>query len=129
MGELQMSSFPSYYRTIFFHSTISLCFFKKKQKNRCGEANMYMEGFRCNVTGSTSNIPVARGKPAVWCEGEPSKCTKGAKQLIAWNQLSGNNIEVEGFDLSGHHKSPGYGHKCGFNDGECCETFFFVFFF
>ena len=27
-----MSSFPSYYRTIFFHSTISLCFFKKKQK-------------------------------------------------------------------------------------------------
>ena len=79
---------------------------------------MYMQGFKCNVTGSTSKIPLAAPKPAVWCEGAPRNCTSGAKQIISWNQATGNNIDVQGFDLSGHHKSPGYNLKCGFSSGE-----------
>lgn len=87
---------------------------------RCGEPNMYMAGFKCMVTNSTSKTPLATPKPAVWCEGAPNNCTKGAKQLMSFNQKTGNNIEVEGFDLSGNHKSPGYNSKCGFSNGEFC---------
>ena len=41
------------------------------------------------------------------------------------HQLTGNNIEVEGFDLAGDHKSPAYNMKCGFSDGEFVKKFFF----
>jgi hypothetical protein len=81
---------------------------------------MYMQGYKCNVTNSVSTTPLATPKPPVWCEGAPSNCTKGAKQLMGWNQLTGNNIKVEGFDLAGEPKSPGYNPKCGFSDGEFC---------
>ena len=97
---------------------------------RCGEPNMYMQGFKCIVTNSISKTPLATPKAAVWCEDAPDNCTKGAKQLIAWNQRSGDNIEVEGFDKSGGNKSPGYNSKCGFSDGEFCEKVrFFSYFF
>ena len=78
---------------------------------------MYHVPFRCTVTGAISNAPVAAAVPPVWCEGDPSSCIKGAKQMLYWNQLDGNNIEVSGWDLSGGHKSPGYNAKCGFADG------------
>ena len=88
---------------------------------------MYHVPFRCNVTGSTSHNAVAAGVPPVWCEGNPSACVKGAKQMLYWNQLDGNNIEVSGYDLSGGHKSPGYNAKCGFSDGKPCdETAHFI---
>jgi hypothetical protein len=79
---------------------------------------MYHQAFRCRVTGATSTTPVASPKPPVWCEGNPDACTKGAKQMVYWNQAEGNNIWVDGFDNSGGHKSPGYNGKCGFWDGE-----------
>lgn len=79
---------------------------------------MYMQGFKCNVTGSTSTIPLATPKPPVWCEGAPNKCVKGAKQLIGWHQKTGNNINVTGYDLARQPKSPGYNMKCGFHNGE-----------
>lgn len=91
---------------------------------------MYHQPFKCQVLNSTSTTPVAPAKPAVWCEGAPSNCTVGAKQMIYWNQASGNNIEVDGYDLEGDHKSPAYNSKCGFKDGMCFvfEKNLFVFF-
>jgi hypothetical protein len=81
---------------------------------------MYQTPFKCNVTGATSTVPVAMPKPPVWCEEDQSKCVKGAKQMIYWNQAERNNIEVSGYDLAGSHKSPAYNAKCGFSDGELC---------
>jgi len=91
--------------------------------NGCGQPNMYHVPYRCNVTGSTSHTPVAAGVPPVWCEGDPSACVKGAKQMLYWNQRDGNNIEVSGYDLSGGHKSPGYNTKCGFSNGAQNDIF------
>ncbi|KAG6889154.1 hypothetical protein C0995_003331 [Termitomyces sp. Mi166 len=91
--------------------------------NGCGQPNIYHQGFRCKVTGATSFAPVATAKPPVWCEGDASKCTKGAKQMIYWNQLDGNNVQVSGNDLSGHPKSPAYNQKLGFPDGAQNDIF------
>jgi hypothetical protein len=81
---------------------------------------MYHQPFKCKVTGATAFAPVAVAKPPVWCEGDPSKCTKGAKQMIYWNQQDGNNIDVSGMDRSGFPKSPAYNSKLGFPDGKPC---------
>jgi hypothetical protein len=79
--------------------------------NGCGQPNMYMQGFRCNVTGATSSAPVAKAQPPAYCKGEPDKCTKGAKQMLAWNQLDGNNVQ------SPSGETPMYNEVCGFLDG------------
>lgn len=89
----------------------------------CGQPNMYMTPFRCKVTGSTSTTPIGTARPPVWCEDDPSKCVTGPKQMIFWHQASGDNIEVEGFDLAGTLKSPGYNTKCGFHDGAQDDIF------
>lgn len=80
---------------------------------------MYMLPYRCTVTNvsPTSALRLAPAQPGVWCEDDPSKCTRGAKQMIFWNQAEGNNIEVSGSDLSGHPRSPAYNAKLGFADG------------
>lgn len=91
--------------------------------NGCGEPNMYMAGYKCKVTGARSTTPIATAKPPVWCEDDTSKCVKGAKQMIYWHQMEGNNIEVQGYDLSGHPKSPGYNNKLGFSDGAQNDIF------
>jgi hypothetical protein len=91
--------------------------------NGCGQPNMYQQPFRCRVTGATSTTPVAKAKPPVWCEDNPSACVKGAKQMVYWNQLSGNNINVEGWDKTGRPKSPGYNMKLGFAGGAQNDIF------
>jgi hypothetical protein len=78
---------------------------------------MYMFPYRCMVTGTTGNAAVAPAVPATWCEDNPSNCTKGARQLIYWNQLERNNIVVSGTDLAGDPKSPAYNPKLGFSNG------------
>ena len=80
---------------------------------------MYMLPFKCRVNGASSTTPIAVAKPPVWCEDDTSKCVKGAKQMIYWNQKEGNNIEVTGSDLSGSPKSPAYNNKLRFSDGSC----------
>ena len=74
--------------------------------------------YKCRVSGATSTAPLAVAKSPVWCEGNQTACTKGAKQMIYWNQNDGNNIEVDGYDLEGSHKSPTYNMKLGFQNGE-----------
>ncbi|KJA19114.1 hypothetical protein HYPSUDRAFT_204854 [Hypholoma sublateritium FD-334 SS-4] len=85
--------------------------------NGCGQPNIYQTPFRCRVTGATSTTPVAAPKPPVWCEGNSGACTKGAKQMIYWNQNERNNIVVSGLDQVGEPKSPAYNSKLGFPDG------------
>ncbi|KAI0063967.1 hypothetical protein BV25DRAFT_1801323 [Artomyces pyxidatus] len=89
--------------------------------DHCGTPNIYMEGFRCNVTGATSTTPVAPGKPPVWCEGDSLACQPGPKQMVYWNQLDGNNVILDGWQLEGNGKSPGYNMKMGFYEGMHCS--------
>uniref|UniRef100_A0A8H7Y694 Uncharacterized protein n=1 Tax=Psilocybe cubensis TaxID=181762 RepID=A0A8H7Y694_PSICU len=91
--------------------------------NGCGQPNMYMLPYRCRVTGHTGPAAVASAVPPVWCEDDQSKCVKGAKQMVFWNQLEGNNVEVSGSDLSGQPKSPTYNAKMGFSDGAQTDIF------
>ncbi|GLB38693.1 hypothetical protein LshimejAT787_0505580 [Lyophyllum shimeji] len=91
--------------------------------NGCGEPNMYMLPYKCKVTGWTGNAAVAPATPAVWCEDDSNKCVQGAKQLIYWNQLEGNNIEVSGTDLAGDPRSPAYNMKLGFANGAQTDIF------
>ncbi|CAF4962578.1 unnamed protein product [Rotaria sp. Silwood1] len=58
----------------------------------CGQPNMYMQGHKCIVTGSTSTKKLAVAKPPVYCENDRSKCVKGAKQMIFYFQKDGNNV-------------------------------------
>ncbi|TFK24632.1 hypothetical protein FA15DRAFT_619053 [Coprinopsis marcescibilis] len=91
--------------------------------NGCGQPNIYHQPFRCRVTNAWSITPISTPKPPVWCEGNPNGCVRGAKQMIYWNQLERNNIQVQGFDSRGDHKSPGYNHNCGFADGAQNDIF------
>ncbi|KAJ3765688.1 hypothetical protein FB446DRAFT_759897 [Lentinula raphanica] len=91
--------------------------------NSCGTANMYHLGYRCKVVGQTGNAAVASGQAPVWCEDDTDRCVKGAKQMLYWHQLDGNNIEVEGLDLAGNHKSPAYNAKCGYKNGAQTDIF------
>ncbi|KIY46248.1 hypothetical protein FISHEDRAFT_46376, partial [Fistulina hepatica ATCC 64428] len=91
--------------------------------NGCGQPNMYHQAFKCNVTGATGTVAVGTGQPPVWCEDDASNCTSGPKQMLYWNQNSGNNIEVDGYDLAGSPKSPAYNAKCGFQEGAQDDIF------
>ncbi|TFK24631.1 hypothetical protein FA15DRAFT_408880 [Coprinopsis marcescibilis] len=91
--------------------------------NGCGEPNMYMQPFKCRVTNASSRTPLSAPRAPVWCEGNPDACVSGAKQMIYWNQLERNNIQVSGLGLSGHPKSPAYNQKCGFADGAQNDIF------
>lgn len=92
--------------------------------NHCGQPNMYMTPFKCKVTGATSTTPVAPGKPPTWCEGNQGACTKGAKQMIYFNQADGNNVDVSsGYQADGSQKSPNYNMKMGFANGAQNDIF------
>ncbi|TFK34779.1 hypothetical protein BDQ12DRAFT_689182 [Crucibulum laeve] len=89
----------------------------------CGQGNMYMQPYRCKVVGETGSKAVARASPPVWCEDDTSKCVQGAKQMVYWQQLDGNNIEVTGYELSGLQKSPTYNTRLGFANGAQTDIF------
>ncbi|PYI18883.1 hypothetical protein BO99DRAFT_385548 [Aspergillus violaceofuscus CBS 115571] len=80
--------------------------------NGCGQPNMYMHGFKCTVTGASSTKTVAAAQAPVYCGDDSSKCVKGAKQMIAWNQKSGNNVETSG------GISPAYSSVLGWENGK-----------
>ncbi|KAI1467749.1 uncharacterized protein F4812DRAFT_459038 [Daldinia caldariorum] len=83
----------------------------------CGEPNMYMQNFKCRVTGSTSNRTLAPAKPPVYCADGTTPCVPGAKQMIAWNQAEGNNVETPA------GVSPGYNQKMGWQPGAQNDIF------
>lgn len=85
----------------------------------CGEltGNRYMQGFKCKVTGATSTKTLAKAQIPVYCEDDQSKCVKGAKQMLAWHQKTGNNIETE------RGTTPNYNQKCGWTEGAQTDIF------
>ncbi|KIW62805.1 hypothetical protein PV04_10936 [Phialophora macrospora] len=83
----------------------------------CGQPNIYMQGFKCKVTGATSTIPLAKAQPPAMCDNDASKCTKGAKQMIVWNQLTGNNVVTTG------SQTPAYNLRNGFAPGPQDDIF------
>lgn len=61
----------------------------------------YMNGFKCNVTGSTSTVPLAQPKVPRRCGADPpngvmnptpGNCTYGAKNPFYWFQKERNNV-------------------------------------
>jgi hypothetical protein len=83
----------------------------------CGQPNMYMQGYKCMVTGATSTTPLAKAQPPVMCDLDPSKCVVGAKQMIVWNQLTGNNVVTTG------SQTPAYNLRNGFKPGAQLDIF------
>lgn len=90
-----------------------------------GEEN-YMNGFKCNVTGSTSNVPLAKPKVARRCgadpdnkklESVPANCTYGAKAPFYWFQTERNNV------FEGNFSPPVYNDLYNFQDGSQDDIF------
>lgn len=90
---------------------------------QCGEPNIYIFPYRCRVIpDGMPTRTIGKPKAAAYCEGNQSACVVGPKMPIIWHQAEGNNIEVEGYDLHGLPKNPGYNEKCGFSPGVCSFT-------
>ncbi|KAN0083939.1 hypothetical protein V8E54_003027 [Elaphomyces granulatus] len=89
-----------------------------RQGENCGQQNMYMHGFKAMVTGSTSNKTLAAAKVPVYCGDGKNACVTGAKQMLVFHQLTGNNVERP---TSGnawtYSDTVHYGEAWGFNDG------------
>ncbi|KAK1451422.1 hypothetical protein CMEL01_05996 [Colletotrichum melonis] len=83
----------------------------------CGQPNMYMQNFKCNPTNAVSTKRLGIAKPPVACRDDSKKCVAGPKQLIAWNQAEGNNVQDVGY-------SPGYNARMGFKPGAQNDIFF-----
>jgi hypothetical protein len=77
-----------------------------------------MQGFKCNVTNTSPTAkPLAKAQVPVYCENEPERCVKGAKQMLAWHQATGNNIETK------QGLTPNYNQKCGWAEGAQKDIF------
>ena len=83
----------------------------------CGQPNIYMQGFKCHVTGATSTTPLAKAQAPIMCDTDSSKCVQGAKQMIVWNQLTGNNVVTTG------SQTPAYNLRNGFKPGAQDDIF------
>lgn len=93
--------------------------------NSGGQEN-YMNGFKCNITGSTSPTPLAKPKVARRCgkdpqndkiEDFPGNCTYGAKAPFYWFNKERNNM-FEGF-----YSPPHYNDLYNFRDGPQDDIF------
>lgn len=69
-----------------------------------------MTGFKCNITGSTSNVTLAKAQVPRRCGADPEhgkpdadlgNCTYGAKQPFYWFQAERNNVRSRRVKLEG----------------------------
>ncbi|KAI0034574.1 hypothetical protein K488DRAFT_6334, partial [Vararia minispora EC-137] len=90
-----------------------------------GEQN-YMTAFQCNVTGSVSNVPIAKSVVPRRCGADslfnkpdptPGNCTYGAKQPFYWFQAERNNMHEDTYS------PPFYLDLYGFKDGPQRDIF------
>ncbi|KAI0694646.1 hypothetical protein C8T65DRAFT_666395 [Cerioporus squamosus] len=90
-----------------------------------GEQN-YMNGFKCKVTNSTSNVALAKPKLPRRCgadpdygkpDAAPGNCTYGAKQPFYWFQKEQNNM------FEGQYAPPFYTDLYNFKDGAQDDIF------
>ncbi|TRM57028.1 hypothetical protein BD626DRAFT_516744 [Schizophyllum amplum] len=93
--------------------------------NGCGEANMFLNAYRCKVTGATNTHALAAPQTPSYCEFDDSSCVQGAKQLLVWHQADGiDNINVDNRkQANGEWASPGFNDKCGFKHGAQTDIF------
>jgi hypothetical protein len=78
----------------------------------------YMQGFKCKVTNaSPTALPLAAAQVPTYCADDASTCVKGAKQMLAWHQKTGNNVETT------DGKTPNYNAKCGWTEGAQTDIF------
>ncbi|KAI0703782.1 hypothetical protein BC835DRAFT_1317579 [Cytidiella melzeri] len=91
-----------------------------------GSEQNYMNGFQCNITGSTSDVPVAEPQLARRCGADPSNgqtqaspgnCTYGAKAPFYWLQAERNNM------FEGYYSPPFYNDLYNFQDGAQDDIF------
>jgi len=90
--------------------------------DHCGADSIYMAPYKCKVTNAVGVLPLATAEPPVWCEDDQTRCVQGAKQMIYWQQIDGNNVVVEGLQMN-EEKNPGYNTKMGFLDGAQNDIF------
>ncbi|KAG9122696.1 hypothetical protein FRC07_000807 [Ceratobasidium sp. 392] len=88
-----------------------ICAWLWQHQPDAGGDEMYMNGFQCRITGATSNTPVPKGKVPVDCTNDRSKCVKGAKLPMYWDQAEGNNM------FNDIYHPPMYLDGFGFPDG------------
>ncbi|KAH9948720.1 hypothetical protein B0H21DRAFT_732796 [Amylocystis lapponica] len=90
-----------------------------------GEQN-YMNGFKCNVTGATSNVALAEPQVPRRCGADPANgkpnaspgnCTYGAKNPFYWFQAEQNNM------FEGTYSPPFYTDLYNFKDGPQDDIF------
>ncbi|KAI0671907.1 hypothetical protein C8Q78DRAFT_1031345 [Trametes maxima] len=89
-----------------------------------GEQN-YMNGFKCNITGSTSDVALAKPQLPRRCGADPDNkkpaapgnCTYGAKQPFYWFQKERNNM------FEGTYSPPFYTDLYNFKDGAQDDIF------
>ncbi|KAI0775034.1 hypothetical protein BD413DRAFT_292056 [Trametes elegans] len=91
-----------------------------------GAEENYMNGFQCNVTGSTSNVPLAKPQLPRRCGADPQNnkpdavpgnCTYGAKAPFYWKQRERNNM------YEGDYQPPFYNDLYNFLDGAQNDIF------
>ncbi|KAK5687392.1 hypothetical protein LTS10_001530 [Elasticomyces elasticus] len=80
-------------------------------------APRYMQGFKCKTTGEVGTKQIAKAQPPVWCADDASKCKTGAKQMIVFNQLEGNNVPTP------DGETPAYNVVAGFKPGAQDDIF------
>ena len=85
-----------------------------------------MNGFKCNVTNSVSNVALAQSKVPRRCgsdsensklESSPANCTYGAKTPFYWFNLEKNNM------FEGTYAPPVYNDLYNFRDGAQDDIF------
>ncbi|OCH94830.1 hypothetical protein OBBRIDRAFT_788832 [Obba rivulosa] len=91
-----------------------------------GSEQNYMNGFQCNVTGSTSNVALAQSQVPRRCGADPANgkpnaspgnCTYGAKQPFYWFQAEQNNM------FEDQYAPPFYNDLYNFIDGPQDDIF------
>ncbi|EJD40562.1 hypothetical protein AURDEDRAFT_170377 [Auricularia subglabra TFB-10046 SS5] len=93
--------------------------------NHCGQDAIFMNAYRCQVTGASSSArAVAPAQAPVWCESDQDKCVSGAKQMAVVWQKDGNNIVLPGgLQKDNTRPAPGYNSKLGFTAGAQTDIF------
>ncbi|TCD61917.1 hypothetical protein EIP91_007709 [Steccherinum ochraceum] len=91
-----------------------------------GSEQMYMNGFRCKVTGATGTTAIGKAALARRCGADPangvpnatpSNCTVGPKQPLYWDQKERNNM------FEGIYSPPMYLPLYGFESGAQNDIF------
>lgn len=89
-----------------------------------------MTGFKCNVTGSTSNVPLAKPQVPRRCGADPANgvmkatpgnCTYGAKNPFYWFQAERNNVSCF---CTSHEPQPSSDRYRQMNEGTYAPPFY-----